>query len=71
MVEIPRGRKRMMELMMKTALTTPIDPVQIKRLSETNKYWHLVFLRSPSMFCAEKNSRHVCGIQFTENYLKV
>jgi len=71
MTEIPRGRKRMMELMMKTALNTPVDPVQIKRLSEATKQWHLMFLRSPNKFFPEKGSRRVSGVQFAVNWLQV
>ena len=61
----------MMELMVKTALTTPVDPQQIKKLSETNKQWHLVFLRSPTQFVAQKNSSRIGQIQFSVNRLEV
>jgi len=71
LAEIPRGRKRMMELMMKTALNTAVDPVQIKKLSQTNKEWHLMFLRSPNKFYAEKNSSRVGAVRFTTNRLEV
>jgi len=56
---------------MKTALgTAPTDPVEIKRVSEATKQWHLVFLRSPNKFFAKKNSSRVCLIQFGVNRLE-
>jgi len=61
----------MMELMMKTALSMPVDPVQIKKLSTATKQWHLMFLRSPTQLVAEKNLSHVGGIQFSVNRLEV
>ena len=61
----------MMELMMKTALNKTVDPVQLKRLSQTNKEWHLVFLRSPNKFIAQKNASRIGHIQFTVNRLEV
>jgi len=71
LTEIPRGRRRMMELMMKTALApAPIDPHQIKRISEANKEWHLMFLRSPNKFFAKNNSNRVSLVQFGVNRLK-
>ena len=69
--EIPRGRKRMMELMMSVALNPPVDPQKIKSLSEATRQWHLRFLRSPAQFIAEKNSTRVGGVQFTVNRLQV
>jgi len=56
---------------MKTALTTPVDPQQIKKLSETNKQWHLTFLRSPTQFNAQKHLSRVGQIQFNVNRLEV
>ena len=71
LTEIPRGRKRMMELMMKAALSSaPINPVQMKQMSEATKEWHLMFLRSPNKFFAKKDSRRVCLIQFGINQLE-
>ena len=56
---------------MKTALTTPVDPQQIKKLSETNKQWHLMFLRSATQFTAQKDSSRIGQIQFSVNRLEV
>ena len=61
----------MMELMMQKALNTPVDPVQIKKLSEVNKEWHLVFLRNPVKVVAEKNSSRVCGVHCAVTRLEV
>jgi len=56
---------------MKTALgTAPVDPVQIQRVLEATKEWHLMFLRSPNKFFAKKNSNRVCLIQFGINRLE-
>lgn len=56
---------------MRTALSTAVDPVQVKKRSEANKEWHLVFLRRPSKFIAAKNSSRVASIQFAVNRLEV
>jgi len=69
--DVPRGRKRMMELMMKTALDTAVDPVRAKRLSEASREWRLVFLRSPNRLISAKNSGRVSAVQFAVNYLEV
>jgi len=70
-VDIPRGRRRVMELLMKTAVNRPVDPVQLNKLSQANKQWHLVFLRSPTRFMPHGDSQRVGSVQFAINRLEV
>ena len=70
-VEIPRVRKRMMELMIKTACERPTSENE-KLLSSARSEWHLTFLRSPVRFNACKsNPDRLESVQFAINRLEV
>lgn len=62
--EIPRQRKRLMELLMSTALE------EQKQWSNATKEFHLMFLRSPVRFDPEPHSDHVGSVQLVRNRLE-
>lgn len=69
-VDIPRARKRMMEVMMKTALETPVPNIA-ERWAKANKKWYLTFLRSPIEFISRKDQNSVAAVKFAINRLEV
>ena len=52
-VGIPRRRKRLTELMIKTALNP--DSKDIERWQKESRSWHLKFFRSPKAFLSDDN----------------
>ena len=52
-VGIPRRRKRLTELMIKTALNP--DSKDIERWQNESRSWHLKFFRSPKAFLSDDN----------------
>lgn len=67
--EIPRARKRLTELMVRTALDEP-DPEDSARWANARKEFHLKFLRSPSKFLPNSDSSGVKAVQFDINRLE-
>lgn len=70
LIDIPRTRKRLTELMLKTALDPPGEE-DAKRWADAKKEFHLTFLRSPLKFLPASDSSRVDGIQFHINRLEV
>ena len=69
-VEIPRARKRLSELLVKTALGEP-SAEDAALWAKAEREWHLNFLRSPKEFIADKTGSRVDGVRMTVNKLEV
>uniref|UniRef100_A0A4W3H8J1 NADPH:adrenodoxin oxidoreductase, mitochondrial n=1 Tax=Callorhinchus milii TaxID=7868 RepID=A0A4W3H8J1_CALMI len=65
----PRPRKRLTELMVKTALEKP-SAKEAKRQEEAAKEWGLRFLRSPVQILPTSDGKHVAGIRLSVNKLE-
>ena len=68
--EIPRPRKRLTELLIKTALDEPAEKDR-SRWENASKEWALKFLRSPVEFLADDSGSRVGSVKFAVNRLEV
>ncbi|XP_077979619.1 NADPH:adrenodoxin oxidoreductase, mitochondrial-like [Glandiceps talaboti] len=66
---IPRPRKRLTELMIKTA-SESLTPTEVQKLSEATKLWNLKFLRSPLEVVPSSDGKRVAGIRLAINKLQ-
>lgn len=64
--DTPRPRKRLTELLVKTADSTGVDPAT----SGSRKEWGLRFLRSPVEFVYDEQRRKVAGVKMEINKLE-
>ncbi|XP_047465809.1 NADPH:adrenodoxin oxidoreductase, mitochondrial [Mugil cephalus] len=67
--DLPRPRKRLTELMLKTALETPGEKERERR-NEATRTWGFRFFRSPSEVLADPNRGRVAGIRLAVNKLE-
>lgn len=65
--ELPRQRKRLIELMCKTAFD-PVTPNEEARRNECIREWELNFLRTPHEILTDDDN-NVCGIRLEKNRL--
>ena len=68
--DLPRPRKRLTELMMKTALEIPGEKEQ-ERQSKASRVWAFRFLRSPIEILANPDNSRTAGIRLAVNRLEV
>lgn len=69
--DIPRPRKRLTELLFKTAMDKPSEKDE-QRWQDASKQWALKFLRSPVEFVPDqKCSTRVGSVKFAVNRLEV
>ncbi|KAJ8036831.1 NADPH:adrenodoxin oxidoreductase, mitochondrial [Holothuria leucospilota] len=64
---LPRGKKRLIELLYKTANE---EPRNADRIETTNREWGLKFLRSPLEIIADKSGGCVAGVRFAINHIQ-
>lgn len=67
--DLPRPRKRLTELMMKTALEIPSEKEQ-ERQSKASRVWAFRFLRSPIEILANPDNSRTVGIRLAVNRLE-
>ena len=65
--ELPRPRRRLTELMVKTALKRP----QTEDESANKRQWELHFLRSPVEFLPDDSGKRLGSVKLAVNTLKV
>lgn len=70
MSDLPRPRKRLTELMLKTALETP-DEKEQERRSRASRTWGFQFFRSPVEVLADPSRSRTAGIRLAINRLEV
>lgn len=70
MSDLPRPRKRLTELMLKTALEVPGEKEQERR-SKASRTWGFRFFRSPVEVLAEPGRSRIAGIRLAINKLEV
>lgn len=68
--DLPRPRKRLTELMLKTALEVPGEKEQERR-SKASRTWGFRFFRSPVEVLAEPGHSRIAGIRLAINKLEV
>ena len=68
--DLPRPRKRLTELMMKTALEIPGEKEQ-ERQNKASRVWAFRFLRSPIEILANPDNNRTVGIRLAVNRLEV
>lgn len=68
--DLPRPRKRLTELMLKTALETP-DEKEQERRSRASRTWGFRFFRSPVEVLADPSRSRTAGIRLAINRLEV
>ena len=67
---MPRPRKRLTELMLKTALDSPGEKEQQRR-EDASRVWGFRFFRSPVEVLADSDRSRVAGIRLAVNKLEV
>ncbi|XP_074649516.1 NADPH:adrenodoxin oxidoreductase, mitochondrial-like [Tubulanus polymorphus] len=67
--KIPRPRKRLTELLIKTALSEP-TPTEKSRLDSADKEWYLQYKRSPVEFLPDGSGHRVGSVKFAINRLE-
>lgn len=67
--DLPRPRKRLTELMLKTALDIPGEKEQEKR-NKATRIWGLRFFRSPVEILADPDNKKTAGIRLAVNKLE-
>lgn len=67
--DVPRPRKRLTELMLKTALDTPGDKEQERR-NKASRSWGFRFFRSPVEVLGDPDSKRAVGIRLAVNRLE-
>ncbi|XP_029977268.1 NADPH:adrenodoxin oxidoreductase, mitochondrial [Sphaeramia orbicularis] len=67
--DVPRPRKRLTELMLKTALDTPGEKEQERR-NKASRSWGFRFFRSPVEVLGDPDSMRVVGIRLAVNRLE-
>ncbi|KAK2820927.1 hypothetical protein Q5P01_023886 [Channa striata] len=67
--DLPRPRKRLTELMVKTALEIPVEKEQERR-DKASRIWGFRFFRSPVEILADPNHRRTAGIRLAVNRLE-
>lgn len=68
--DLPRPRKRLTELMLKTALELPGEKEQQRR-EDASRVWGFRFFRSPVEVLPDSNRSRVSGIRLAVNKLEV
>ena len=66
--KLPRAKRRLVELMMKTCLNP--DEKDVQRWQSAKREWELQFLRTPLEFLGDENGVNLRGIKFAVNELK-
>ncbi|KAI3365430.1 hypothetical protein L3Q82_010515 [Scortum barcoo] len=67
--DVQRPRKRLTELMLKTALETPAEKEQERR-NKASRAWSFRFFRSPVEILSDPNRNRVAGIRLAVNQLE-
>ncbi|KAJ3607527.1 hypothetical protein NHX12_024578 [Muraenolepis orangiensis] len=67
--EVARPRKRLTELMLKTALEVPLEKERLRRLA-ASRSWGLRFLRSPLEVLPDPRGVRVAGVRLAVNRLE-
>lgn len=67
--DVPRPRKRLTELMLKTALETPGEKEQERR-SKASRFWSFRFYRSPIAVLPDADGKRTAGIRLAINRLE-
>jgi adrenodoxin-NADP+ reductase len=67
---VPRARKRLTELMVKTALDSPSER-DVKRWANAKRDWHLKFFRSPQEFIADSSGQRVGKVRLNVMRMEV
>lgn len=67
--DLPRPRKRLTELMLKTALETPGEK-ELERRSKASRSWGFRFYRSPVEVLADSEGKRTAGIRLAVNRLE-
>lgn len=70
MSDVPRPRKRLTELLLKTALEVP-DEEEQERRSKAFREWTFRFFRSPVEVLASPDKTRTAGIRLAVNRLEV
>lgn len=70
LLDLPRPRKRLTELMLKTATETPGEKEQERR-NNASRSWGFRFFRSPVEVLADPNRNRTAGIRLAVNKLEV
>lgn len=70
LLDLPRPRKRLTELMMKTALETPGEKEQERR-SKASRIWAFRFFRSPVEILADSQGSTTTGVRLAVTRLEV
>ena len=68
--DIPRARKRLTELLIKTG-TGVLNDAEKKRREEAHTEWYLTFLRSPIEITPDSGGERVAGVKLAINKLEV
>lgn len=68
--DVPRPRKRLTELLLKTALEVP-DEKEQERRNKASRSWAFRFLRSPVEILASPDNKRAAGIRLAVNRLEV
>lgn len=69
-LDVPRPRKRLTELLLKTALEVP-DEKEQERRNKASRMWAFRFFRSPVEILSNPDSSRVAGIRLAVNRLEV
>ena len=67
--DLPRPRRRLTELMVKTATDLPVGKDKLQ-WDAASKEWTLKFLRSPKEFLPDSSGSRVGGVRLTVNRLE-
>lgn len=70
LLDVPRPRKRLTELLVKTALEVP-DEKEQERRSKASRIWAFRFFRSPVEILTCPDSSRTAGIRLAVNRLEV
>lgn len=70
MSDVPRPRKRLTELLLKTALEVPGEKEQERR-NKATRTWGFRFYRSPIEVFADAEGKKISGIRLAVNKLEV
>lgn len=69
-LDVPRPRKRLTELLLKTALEVP-DEKEQERRNKASRMWAFRFFRSPVEILTNPDSSRIAGIRLAVNRLEV
>lgn len=69
-LDLPRPRKRLTELLLKTALETPGEKEQERR-NKASRTWGFRFFRSPVEVLADPERSRTAGVRLAVNKLEV